>query len=88
MVKLRIRLRVLGAKNHRTYRVVVAESTVKRDGKYIALAGFYDPRHKDESRQLFINDDVLSLWISRGAKMTDSVDSLVKRWNKRKTASE
>lgn len=83
MVKLRIRLRVQGVRNNKTYRIVVAESTLKRDGKYIAYIGFYNPRHPSKDRQLFINNKALETWINKGAKMTEAVEALFKQWKKK-----
>ena len=41
---LKIRLRRMGAKFQPTYRVVVADSRAPRDGAFIAVLGFYNPR--------------------------------------------
>ena len=40
---LRIRLRRVGKKGNPSYRIVVAESTSPRDGKYLEWIGNYDP---------------------------------------------
>ena len=41
---LKIRLRRTGAKFQPTYRVVVADSRAPRDGAFVAILGFYNPR--------------------------------------------
>ena len=40
---LKIRLRRMGAKKRPSYRIVVAESTAPRDGRFIEIVGLYDP---------------------------------------------
>ena len=40
---LKIRLRRTGARKKPSYRIVVAESTAPRDGKYVEIIGTYDP---------------------------------------------
>lgn len=82
MVKLKIRLRVQGVKNNRTYRIVVAKSTVKRDGKYLDYLGFYNPRHPNKENQLFLNINSFDSWVEKGAQATESVNNLAKRWRK------
>lgn len=71
-----VRLRSQGAKNHITYRVVVADSRSPRDGKYIECVGTYDPYAKEDN--VLVKPDRLQHWISQGAQMSESVESLVK----------
>lgn len=74
---LRIRLARHGAKKHPFYRIVVANSDAKRDGRFIDIVGTYDPnRHP---AQISIKKDLLEHWQSRGAKPTATVTSLLKK---------
>ena len=43
---VKIRLTRTGRKKLPSYRVVVADSQMPRDGRYIALVGSYDPKEK------------------------------------------
>ena len=43
----RIRLRRVGRKGQGSYRIVVAEHTTPRDGRFIATLGNYNPRPKE-----------------------------------------
>ncbi len=72
---VKIRLRRLGSKNHPFYRIVVADSRRARDGAYIELLGYYNPRVKD---QYTLDTDRLTYWLGKGAQMTNRVKSIVK----------
>ncbi|MDQ2831870.1 MAG: 30S ribosomal protein S16, partial [Chloroflexota bacterium] len=45
-MSVKIRLRRVGAKKQPSYRVVVADSHSPRDGRFIEIIGFYNPRTK------------------------------------------
>jgi small subunit ribosomal protein S16 len=79
-----IRLRREGAKNSPYYKVVVADSRSPRDGKFIEIVGTYDPKKKDHNSTLKL--DRVEHWISKGAKPSDTVRSLVKK-NRKLAAS-
>jgi small subunit ribosomal protein S16 len=68
---LRIRLRRVGAKKQPSYRIVVAESSAPRDGKFVESIGFYNPRTDPETVKI---DEGRALhWLSVGASPSDSV---------------
>ena len=71
---IKIKLTRTGKKDQASYRIVVAESTSKRDGKYIEKLGYYNPIDK----KLEYDNDKLKSWISKGAQPTDSVKKLLK----------
>lgn len=79
MVKLRIRLRSQGSTNNKSFRIVVADSRSKRDGKYIDLVGHYLPRHPREAEQLTVDLVKFEEWISKGAIASEAVHNLVKK---------
>jgi len=81
---LRIRLARYGAKKRPFYRIVVANSTSPRDGRFLEIVGTYDPRQ--EPAAISIKEDRLALWEGRGAKPTDTVASLLKQWRKRSSS--
>jgi small subunit ribosomal protein S16 len=74
---LRIRLARFGAKKRPYYRIVVTNSESPRDGRFLEIIGTYDPRQ--EPAAVTVKEDLLSLWLSRGATPTDTVASLLKR---------
>ncbi len=80
---VRIRLRRVGRKKQPSYRIVVAEGQSPRGGAYIDNVGFYNPRR--EPAELRIDLSKVELWIARGAQVTPTVQSLIK---KARTGSE
>ncbi len=74
---VRIRLTRLGAHRRPFYRIVVADSRVRRDGPYIDLIGTYDPLK--EPSEIKIDKEKAKDWLSKGAKPTDTVKKLFSR---------
>ncbi len=71
---LKIRLARGGSKKRPFYRVVVADSRMPRDGRYIEKIGTYDPRlPKDNEERIKIDAAKAADWIAKGAKPTDRV---------------
>jgi len=68
---VKIRLRRIGAKKQPSYRVVVADSRVKRDGRFIENIGHYNPR--TDPPTVVIKEDRALYWLSVGAQPTDAV---------------
>jgi len=71
---LAIRLSKTGRKGIRTYRIVVAETRSKRNGKAVEIIGSYNPNLK--LPLLKINQGRLDYWLSVGAKPTEAVRKL------------
>jgi small subunit ribosomal protein S16 len=67
----------MGCKKRPSYRIVVANSTSPRDGRFIELLGFYDPL--TDPATIRIDEEKAKLWLSRGAQPTDSAGSILKR---------
>lgn len=73
---VRIRLRRVGAKKQPSYRVVAADIEHPRDGRFLEILGFYNPRTKPETIEL--HEDRVYDWIKRGAQPSESVAKLFK----------
>ncbi len=73
---VRIRLRRVGAKKQPSYRVVAADIEHPRDGRFLEILGFYNPRTKPETIEL--HEDRIYDWISHGAQPSESVTKLFK----------
>ncbi len=70
---VKIRLKRLGYKKNPVYRIVVLNSTTKREAAPIQQLGFYNPRTKE--MQL---DKASALdWIKKGAQPTQTVQYLI-----------
>ncbi len=74
---VRIRLTRLGRKKKPFYRIIVADSENKRDGKFLDIVGTYDPL-KDPAA-ISIDNNKLQNWLGRGALPTTTVKSLIKK---------
>ena len=74
---LKIRLRRMGRKKAPTYRIVVAESSMPRDGRFVANLGHYNPR--TDPVTLVVDRDRALSWIEKGAMPTDTTKSLLKQ---------
>ena len=71
---LKIRLARGGSKKRPIYRVVVADSRMPRDGRFIEKIGLYDPRQpKDSENRVQIDGEKALAWVKKGAKPTDRV---------------
>jgi len=72
---VRIRLQRFGKKGEPIYRIVVADSRWKRDGKVIEILGYYNPKRDwDFKLDLQKYND----WIKKGAQPTPRVKSIFK----------
>lgn len=76
-MSVRIRLRRVGRKKQPSYRIVVAESQSPRGGAYLDNVGFYNPRR--DPIELRIDLARVDSWVEKGAEMTPTVASLVRR---------
>ncbi|MCF8468840.1 MAG: 30S ribosomal protein S16 [Sneathiella sp.] len=75
---LKIRLTRQGAKKRPFYRVVVAEASSPRDGRYLERLGIYNPMlPKDNDQRVTLNAERIQYWIGHGAQATDRVASLM-----------
>lgn len=73
---LSIRLRRTGSKKRPFFRIVVSEARSKKEGEFIDVLGFYNPRTKPAVVE--INKERIAHWISKGARPSDSVRTLLK----------
>lgn len=74
---VKIRLTRLGKKKKPFYRIVVANSTSPRDGRFIDTIGTYDPM-KDPS-EYHVDEKKAKKWLSDGARPTDTVARIFKK---------
>jgi small subunit ribosomal protein S16 len=73
---VRIRLRRTGLKGQPSYRLVVADKESPRDGRFLEIVGFYNPRTQPGT--LIIKEDRVYEWMNKGAQPTESVAQLFK----------
>ena len=73
---VKIRLRRMGQKKAPYYRIIVADSRSKRDGRCIEEIGTYDPT-KDPS-EYHVNEELAKKWLANGAQPTETVAKIFK----------
>lgn len=70
-----IRLARGGSKKRPFYRIVVADSRMARDGRFIEKVGTYNPLlAKDNEQRVQMNVERIQEWIATGAQPTDRVN--------------
>lgn len=74
---LKMRLARHGRRKRPYYRVVVAESSKPRDGRFHEILGQYDPL-ADETG-FSVKEERVSYWLSKGAQPSDTVHRLLAR---------
>jgi small subunit ribosomal protein S16 len=82
-VAVKIRLKRLGKIRTPHYRIVVADSRTKRDGRAIEEIGQYHP--KNDPSIIQVDSERAQYWLSVGAQPTEAVVALFKRtgdWQK------
>jgi len=73
---VRIRFRRMGLKGQPSYRIVAADKEAPRDGRFLEILGFYNPR--TEPSTLNLKEDRVYHWMKNGALPTESVGQVFK----------
>jgi small subunit ribosomal protein S16 len=73
---VRIRLRRVGLRGQPSYRIVAADKESPRDGRFLEILGFYNPR--TEPATVTIKEDRVFHWMKNGALPTESVEQIFK----------
>ena len=75
---LKIRLARGGAKKRPFYRIVVAEASSPRDGRYVERVGTYNPMvPKEHEQRMTLNSERITFWLGKGAKPTERVHKML-----------
>ena len=72
---VRIRLRRVGLRHQPSYRIIAADKEAPRDGRFLEILGFYNPR--TDPSTIEIKEDRLFDWMSKGAQPSESVVKLL-----------
>ena len=76
---IKIRLQRHGARHAPFYRMVVAPSQARRDGKFIEVLGTYNPQAHKREEELKLKIDRVDHWLGVGAQPTDTAKSLIRQ---------
>lgn len=83
---VKIRLRRTGCNNNVSFRVVATDERSPRDGKFLEILGWYDPKREGENFKLDL--DRVAFWQSKGAQLSETVSSMVKKAKKSAAAAQ
>jgi ribosomal protein S16 len=75
-VAVKIKLKRLGMIRNPQYRIVIADSRTKRDGRAIEEIGLYHP--KENPSRIEVNSERVQYWLGVGAQPTDPVLKILK----------
>ena len=76
-MSVKIRIRRMGSKRKPFYRIVVADSRMPRDGRFIEEVGYYNPL--TNSDEVKLEEDKIFEWLEKGAQPSDTVRSLLSK---------
>src|SRR6478735_8348786 len=82
---VRIRLRRIGLKGQPTYRIVAADKESPRDGRFLEILGFYNPRTQPAT--IHVKEHRAHNWMKNGAQPTESVPQVLKGGGARELCS-
>lgn len=74
---VRIRLRRMGSNKRPFFRIVAADARFSNTGRVLDNLGWYDPLKK--GLNLHVDLDRVAYWTARGAQVTETVRSLIRR---------
>lgn len=74
-----IRLARGGAKKRPFFNIVVTDSRIRRDGRFIERVGFYNPVASGAEQPLRVAFDRIDYWTGNGAQLSPTVARLVEQ---------
>ena len=77
---VRIRMKRLGRRHRPFYRICAMDAHTPRDGKAIEELGTYDPMVRDVDARAVLKRERIDYWLSVGAKPTEKVAVLIKKY--------
>ena len=83
---VKIRLFRAGAKKRPKYRIVAVDSRTKRSGRVLEFLGTYDPLAP--GTKLSLKRQAFDAWVGKGARVSDSVASLIRKRRREREAAE
>ena len=72
-----IRLKTMGTKKKIKHRLVVTDTRFPRDGRFLEEVGYWDP--SKEPPVMSVKAERILHWMSKGAKPSETVKSILKR---------
>jgi small subunit ribosomal protein S16 len=73
-------MKQMGRKHRHFYRIVAIDSRQPRDGRELEELGTYDPMVKNTDERVRLNPSRIKYWLGVGAKPSENVAVLVKKY--------
>ena len=80
-----IRLARGGAKKRPFYSIVVSDQRRQPKGRFIERVGFFNPMATENEEKVRLDTGRVDFWISKGAKPSDRVASILKQVRREST---
>jgi len=79
-VAVKIRMKRMGRKHRSYFRICATDSRAPRDGRVIEEIGSYDPMVSLTDARVTLNNERVKYWLGVGAKPSDRVRVLIKKY--------
>jgi small subunit ribosomal protein S16 len=76
-LSVRLRMKRMGSKKRPFYRIVAADSRYQRDGRFLEILGYYDP--KSNPMKFVVDSSKVFVWLDNGAEMSNTVETLLRK---------
>ena len=77
---VKVRMVRTGGNKKPSYRIVATDERSSSSGRYLEMLGWYDPKKKKD--RLHLDAERVAYWQSCGAKLSDTVRTLIKKASK------
>jgi len=67
----------MGSHKRPFYRLVAADTRYQRDGRFLEILGYYDP--KKIPFQFVVDREKVMMWLQRGALLSPTAESLLRK---------
>ncbi|MDR2171548.1 MAG: 30S ribosomal protein S16 [Planctomycetaceae bacterium] len=77
---VKIRMKMMGRRHRPFFRICVTDARNPRDGRVLEEVGYYDPMVPDTDARAVLDSERINYWIGVGAKPSDRVAVLIKKY--------
>ncbi|MDR2761721.1 MAG: 30S ribosomal protein S16 [Planctomycetaceae bacterium] len=77
---VKIRMKMMGRRHRPFFRICVTDVRTPRDGRVLEEVGYYDPMVPETDARAVLNSERINHWIGVGAKPSDRVAVLIKKY--------
>ena len=79
-MSVKLRLTRMGNKKRSFFRIVATNTASRRDGRPLEFLGYYNPNTNPGT--LSVDNEKLQAWVGKGAELSDTVRTLLKKLGK------